>query len=104
MRNVDRIKELEHELNEKHRKFKLYEKAVTTRDIVINELKEEVAGHLEFEQILGAYIAAFIEDNGGEIEVDKEHVSELITKRPVLKVEHDGLGIYTLRIEHGEDV
>lgn len=96
MRNVDRIKELEHEL-------KRYEKAVKTRDIVINELKEEVAGHIQVEQMLGAYIAGFIEQSGGKVYINKAIVADMIKRSPkVVNTQHDV--DYILELKYGEDV
>lgn len=95
MNNTDRIKELERELGR-------YKKAVKTRDIAIKGLKEDVAGHIQFEQILGAYIAAFIRENSGEVKVAKEVVAELIRSSPKVRIDYDGISTYTLSLENGE--
>lgn len=72
MRNVEKIKELEKQL-EKHKK------AIKTRDVLIEDLKENMAGHLQVERMLGAYIAVMVEKNGGEVALDMESITHYIT-------------------------
>lgn len=62
-------KELEHELGR-------YKKAVETRDIVINKLKEEMAGQEELMKILSAYIVYLLPK--GKTFIDKKKLQKLI--------------------------
>ena len=76
MRNVDKIKELEYELGR-------YKKAVVTRDTVIGQLREEIAGQYEVAKILSAYMSIFVEGEGGRTIISKERVAERIGKKRI---------------------
>ena len=68
------IEELKHELGR-------YKKAVKTRDIVIGQLKEEIAGHNEVGKILSAYICALIEGRPeNRAVVDKSVIADKLGK------------------------
>ena len=96
MRNVDRIKELEKEVER-------YKKAVKTRDIVIEELKEDMAGHIQIQQMLGAYIAGFIEQSGGKVHLNKAIVADMLKRSPeVVNTYHDV--DYILELKYGKKV
>ena len=66
-----------------------YKKAVQTRDTIITELKEEIAGQYEIINILSAYIAVLV--GVEEKEVDKIKLSSAIGKYGVdIKTSDDG--------------
>ena len=87
-RAVDRIRELEYKVAEHERKnveqaieLGRYKKGVATRDIVIKQLQEEIAGQYEVAKILSAYISIFIEGEGNSVTIPKEQVAERIGKK-----------------------
>lgn len=66
-----------------------YKKAVQTRDTIITELKEEIAGQYELMNILSAYIAVLVGTE--EKEVDKLKLTSAIGKYGVdIKTSEDG--------------
>ena len=66
-----------------------YKKAVQTRDTIITELKEEIAGQYELMNILSAYIAVLVGTE--EKEVDKLKLTSAIGKYGVdIKTSDDG--------------
>ena len=86
-RAVDRIRELEHQVAEYERKnveqaieLGRQKKGVTTRDIVIKQLREEIAGQYEVGKILGAYMSIFLEDEG-RVAIPKVKIAENLGKK-----------------------
>ena len=75
-------KELEHELGR-------YKKAVQTRDIVIEQLKEEIAGYKEIAEITSAYIVCLLPEDK-EVRINKLTINDIIsgTKDFDIIVEH----------------
>lgn len=66
-----------------------YKKAVQTRDTIITELKEEIAGQYELMNILSAYIAVLVGTE--EKEIDKLKLTSAIGKYGVdIKTSEDG--------------
>lgn len=69
--------------------LKRYKRAVATRDIVINGLKEEMVGQYQIHDILAAYIAILAGDK--ERVIDKEDISNALGKYLVsFNVSEDG--------------
>lgn len=66
-----------------------YKKAITTRDNIVKELREELTGQYEIINILSAYIAVLV--GVEEKEVDKIKLSSAIGKYGVdIKTSDDG--------------
>lgn len=69
-----------------------YKKAVKTREILIDELKDDIAGQYQVIQILSAYIAVLFGD--GEHVINKEQIYRAIGKYfAAMKVSDDGESI-----------
>lgn len=68
----EKDKALEHELGR-------YKKAVQTRDIVIDKLKEEMAGYKELLDVISAYIVYLVPENK-EVRIKKDDIVEIISE------------------------
>lgn len=71
--NAARIKELETMLAR-------CEKAIKTRDMVIQELKMDVAHNYDIQRILSAYVAIMTEEKGGSVRINRDKISSMIGK------------------------
>lgn len=80
-----------------------YKKAVGTRDIVIDKLKEEIAGHIEIEQILAAYICALIEGRPeNKFVVSKDMISKNIGECKLMISENEEKDSYIIDVIRNE--
>lgn len=109
MRNIDKIKSLEDKIKfledqnaGLQNSLTRLKKAIKTRDIVISELKENLAGQAQVDVMLRAYIIAMVQDNGGEWTVKKDRISELIKKLPAMKTVPTE-DAYVLKLDEGDD-
>ena len=110
MRNIDKIKELENKIKfledqnaGLQSQLMRYKKAVKTRDILLDEIKTDMAGQAQIDYMLRAYIIAMVQDMGGEFKVDKKRISDFMKEMPFMKtVPTDDQ--YIITIEEGEVV
>lgn len=59
-----------------------YKKAFAARNIVIGQLKEENAGLLEVNKILGAYVLYLLPEDG-EVKINKEEFKKFLTSKDI---------------------
>lgn len=88
--NAKRVRDLEAQIES-------FKKGIKTRNMVINDLKMDVAANYEMQRLLSAYIAVLIDDMGGSVRINKDKISAKIGKYNA-KIEEDG-NEYVIEIE-----
>lgn len=99
-KKVNQIKLLENYSKKLENQLEKYKKAVVTRDKVIAQLREEIAGQYEVAQILAVYMGILISDAGGAARISRQEVSENLGKRK-FRCRKDG-DYYEITVENVE--
>lgn len=80
-------------------------KMIKTRDIVIRQLKEEIAGHHEVGQILSAYITALIKGRpDSKAMIRKEDIKDMMGQCWISVAESEDKEYYILEFKNLSDM
>ena len=83
--------------------IKKLKKMLKTREVLLDEMRENLLGQAQADLMLRAYIISMLEDLGGKWEVKKERITKAITSLPQVKVAPTEDTYILMRDEGDED-